>query len=476
MIGAFQRSFVLVFLFLGAIGIGFAGPEKAISTVPVSVDPRVELISIIFRLAGAPEYGMCQIPSYTSDIKAHFAPVAEHPVVKLARKLFEICGVGYDAPMSVTVHLTEGLDLEERVPFFPRPKEIDDRWTSQSLREFRILAKQFVKDSNFAEFFAEHQLLFEKPVKEMEEIINKEVHLEWFSEFFKFSSPIHFRVILAINNGGCNYGARFQNEDLLEAYCILGVWKTDAAGKPKIDESVIPTFIHEFCHSFANPIIDAHLCELKKSCEKIFGYVHLAMEQMAYGHWEIMMRETLVRTSVIRYFKKLGKTDIVKAEIESNTKRGFIWIGEFVDLFDLYEADRKKYPDIEAFMPQIVKFFEGYASKMAAIDATKPHVVSMSPANDSPKVDSAIKELRVTFDRPMKQSCAWCGGGENYPETPGKSFWTADRKTCVLPVKLKPNWSYKLFLNSAKFKDFASEDGIALDPVTYFFSTDSVTR
>jgi hypothetical protein len=38
-------------------------------------------------------------------------------------------------------------------------------------------------------------------------------------------------------------------------------------------------------------------------------------------------------------------------------------------------------------------------------------------------------------------------------------------------VKLKPNWEYRLGLNSFSHKNFQSAHGVPLEPVVYTFST-----
>ena len=86
-------------------------------------------------------------------------------------------------------------------------------------------------------------------------------------------------------------------------------------------------------------------------------------------------------------------------------------------------------------------------------------------------VDPTIKELRVTFNVPMAAGFSWTGGGPEFPKTTGKPRWTADRKTCVLPVKLQPGSNYRLGLNSPSFKNFQSAAGIPLEPVEYQFTT-----
>jgi hypothetical protein len=97
----------------------------------------------------------------------------------------------------------------------------------------------------------------------------------------------------------------------------------------------------------------------------------------------------------------------------------------------------------------------------------------MVPSNGATDVDPNLTELRVTFDIPMASGFSWCGGGDHYPEgLEGKRpSWTEDKKTCVLPVKLKPNWSYKLGINCPSLNSFQSEGGIPVEVTWYEFTT-----
>jgi RNA polymerase sigma-70 factor (ECF subfamily) len=103
----------------------------------------------------------------------------------------------------------------------------------------------------------------------------------------------------------------------------------------------------------------------------------------------------------------------------------------------------------------------------------KPVIVGMNPPNGAADVNSNTTELRVTFNIPMSGGCSWVGGGPNFPEIPQgqKAYWLPDKTTCVLPVRLKPNWEYRLGLNSQTFTNFRSEGGVPLDPVLYTFKT-----
>ena len=102
-----------------------------------------------------------------------------------------------------------------------------------------------------------------------------------------------------------------------------------------------------------------------------------------------------------------------------------------------------------------------------------PKVISMNPQNGAQNISPSLSELRVTFDQEMGGGFSWTGGGPNYPEITGRPYWTEDKKTCVLPIKIKPNWTYRLGLNSVSFKNFQSSNGVSLEPVVYTFTTGS---
>jgi parallel beta-helix repeat protein len=124
--------------------------------------------------------------------------------------------------------------------------------------------------------------------------------------------------------------------------------------------------------------------------------------------------------------------------------------------------------------PSAIYFTTKGADEKLVKQTKIPEIVKMDPPNEASGVDPSIKELRVTFNVPMGGGFSWTGGGPRHPNTPeGKRpYWTKDRKTCVLPVELKPDWHYRLGLNSPSHKNFQSTAGVPLDPpVIYSFTT-----
>lgn len=99
-----------------------------------------------------------------------------------------------------------------------------------------------------------------------------------------------------------------------------------------------------------------------------------------------------------------------------------------------------------------------------------PQVVSISPKIGAKDVDPALKEIRVVFDRDMAGGFSWTGGKPLFPELSGKPMWI-DKRTCVLPVKLKVNQYCRVGLNSTSFGNFKSVKGKSTPPQAIYFTT-----
>ena len=80
---------------------------------------------------------------------------------------------------------------------------------------------------------------------------------------------------------------------------------TDDKGMPEFDYYPLAELIiiHEFNHSFANDLIDNNIEEFRESGEKLYSVSKDLLSKQSYGKWETMMREALVRASVIKYME-----------------------------------------------------------------------------------------------------------------------------------------------------------------------------
>jgi len=331
----------------------------------VRVDPRVELMSLIFRLAGNPEYTQDRLPIYIRDVERYFGIFRNHDVVEMAMQLRQSRGVSFDAVMSIAIHLEDVDSMKERVSLEPVPKSWDKRWTLEDTKKFQNAARDFVKDTRFNDFFDAHQKLYRTAESRMKKVLEDHRVVDWFDSFFGAKSRASFTVILGMMNGGACYGPRVVFPDgREELYCVLGVWLNDRRGLPYFDKSVLPTVVHEFCHSYVNPIVNSHATELEKAGERIFSTVAEAMKRQAYPGWQTMMYESLVRACVVRYrLANEGEAAAERQIIQENTNR-FFWMRDLSNLLGVYEASRGRYPNLDSFFPEFVKFFDTYAASL----------------------------------------------------------------------------------------------------------------
>jgi len=472
------------------LGSPVAAQAQASPRITVTVDPRVELMSILFRLAGNGEYTQGRVPSYVQDVEGHFGRFRNHPAVKRAQKLRQTRGIGFNAPMGLAVHATDAVSLQERIPLSPLPDSLDPRWTPKNAREFLALARQFVEETGFQGFFDQHQPLYQASVRRMQEVLDKHAHMDWFDDFFGPRKGADFHVVLGLLNGGCCYGARLKRpEGQEDLYSVLGVWMVDSEGQPTFPTSVIPTVVHEFTHSYTNALVDQFAKDLKGPGEKIFSFVGAAMRKQAYPDWKTLMYESLNRACGLRYvLATAGPLAMQNGAIQENA-RSFYWVGELADVLGEYDTKCRQYSDLAQFFPRIAAFFEEYAknadTKLGAIQANQekqrqqwrekgPKIIAMIPANGAQDVDPNLRAIVITFDRPMRDKC-WAvvtlGSPEQHPKSNGPVGYDAARKVFTMPVQLASGKEYVFGLNTEPYLGFHSEEGIPLAPLVVRFKT-----
>lgn len=456
-----------------------AGAAKPSSPPPlrVQVDPRVELLSILFRLAGNSEYSQGKVPAYTEDVEKQFGPFRNHAAVKLARTLRQTHGVSYDACMSMAAHLTEVEGLEMAVPLRPWPDDLDRRWQPDDVETFLRATRQFVKDTSFREFLERHKSLYQETESRMKNLVEKEGHLEWFGEYFGEGAGANFTLVLALLNGGSSYGARCAHPNgKRDVYCILGVWQTDSNGLPQFTSPTMQTVVHEFGHSYANPVVERHLSELEPAGNELYRAVAAKMRSQAYGDGHTLLCESLVRACEVRYAARYGGATAARSLTGYQKGRGFLWTEELSNQLADYERHRDQYPTLESFAPRLVSFFKdystGFAEKQAALLAKRPRILWMTPTNGATQVDPNQTNLQVVFDRPMRNgSWALVGDPSQCPEGKGNPSYNAARMVWSMPVSLKREFKYQFMLNSDEFAGFCSEQGVSLEPVGVTFTT-----
>jgi hypothetical protein len=112
------------------------------------------------------------------------------------------------------------------------------------------------------------------------------------------------------------------------------------------------------------------------------------------------------------------------------------------------------------------------------IESVPPVVVKTVPEAGAVNIPAGVVEIKVTFSKEMKDgswswSTAW---KDSTPEIVEKPRYDADKKTCVLKVKLEPGKTYGYWLNSQKFTNFKDAQGRPAVPYLLTFTTSKDTK
>ncbi|MBN1490298.1 MAG: DUF4932 domain-containing protein [Phycisphaerae bacterium] len=440
-----------------------ASAESQATTRPAlhaDVDPRVELMCILFRLAGNPEYNHPSSTSpYADDVEAHFGPFRNHPVIATAQRLRASRGVGYDAVMSMAVHLEDAASLELKIPFNAKPVRLDSRWRPAEARQFLAQARHFSDTTDFQGFFARHETLYRVAAERMTDRVQESAYRQWFDGFFGPRADTTFRVIVGLLAGPGGYGVSVRYPDGREDMTpVLGVTRWDAEGLPVIGD-VAGWLAHEFCHPYTNPLVQAYADQLETAAQRLYAPRADQLRRQKYGTWQTMMCESLVRACVVRFVHATQGEAAAYSEAVRQHGRGFEWTQDLSERLAEYEVDRERYPTFNTFMPRIVAFFNEYAGHYAAVIRQAPSVVATLPVSGALDVDPGLQEIRVTFDGDMsRDSHSFVGEGPTFPTRRGELIWL-DARTCVLPVTLRPGHGYWLSINGGEHQEFKAVDG-----------------
>jgi RNA polymerase sigma-70 factor (ECF subfamily) len=130
-----------------------------------------------------------------------------------------------------------------------------------------------------------------------------------------------------------------------------------------------------------------------------------------------------------------------------------------------------------AFAILVLTFSETTPSEddnVLTLEKAPPVVVKTIPEAGSNNVDPALTDIRVTFSKRMRrQSMSWVVYKKEayHPVIEGIPEFTEDQRSCVAKVKLQPNRTYAVLINSKQYDNFKDVEGRSAMPYLLVFRT-----
>ena len=332
----------------------------------------VELMGMLWRLAGSSEYCECQVYSVTSSADEYFATMKNHHAVQLAKE-YRQQGVCYDAVTGFANQLI--FNENGTLVFDPDYLEgsnqgFEPRWNEQQRNDMLIAVNDFYEESDFHTWFISTKAEQEQAIASFKSVCN--LDYSWFDTFYGKNDKISSRIILSFIIGPNNNGISLKRKDgsmfLTPVLGCLSQYNGNVCFGGDMN-----LIVHEFSHPYCNPLIEANWSAMADSADEIYTMVSSAMQSQAYSNAKTMMCETLVRACSIRYMMSHNQSHLVPHQIEYEEYHGFLMIRSILKLLEKYEQNSYSYASLSDFMPEIINVVNDFINPKEPEPDTLPH-------------------------------------------------------------------------------------------------------
>ncbi len=321
----------------------------------VAVDPRVELLAAVQSLTKWPQQGSWSRhgSAYERDLQVAFAPYKDHAAVQQLDALLDK-EFDYNAPVGWILHYCSPPELRQCAA-------LDAETLKRGLGQAKLDAlaaafRDFARETKFMDFFKAHEAFYRELITGYRAQAPGDDVLALIERFYG-ERKAGYSVVIAPMFGGSNYGLRVTESSGERVYNV-GAPQFYQQGKYGYDREELVTMIfHEFSHSFTNPAVDS-VKEVNKHADW-FPALREVMEPQAYGAWDSVVYELMVRSGEIRLLQLYGENSSALDRLGDYANlKGFVWLPYLVERLDEYERNREKYGTFKSFIPRLFAVFD----------------------------------------------------------------------------------------------------------------------
>jgi len=350
----------------------------------VEVNPNIELLSIVLSMTSwgrqFPPVRVLLGYKYQDEIEQWFSKFKNHPAVTIAQQLTDAGFNGY-APVDFILHFGPPPKMERLCPY-------DDYLVGRArgasiLDSFADALRGFAEASRFMDFYDSHADLYNSILSTYQELDMRT--LVYTLERFWGDEKRGYQIIVGASmSPGRGYGLSVQTDKGDICYCVCG-----ASSPLYSTASLYSLGLHEFSHSFVNPMVAQYKQEVNR-LTYLLDPVSRQMSDMRYDSFETMLDETIIRAfeslrSTIEFGPSTGTSRLV-----SEMRRGFYFVDIVYNHLVEYLYNIDNYSTFVSYLPKIL----AEISKITPQEAQKRASESLS--SPSPSLKSA-PTLAVTI-------------------------------------------------------------------------------
>ena len=408
--------------------------------IQVKVDPRVELITGMFRVAGAGEFNMSSADSpYSRRLDAWLTPHRNHPAIKMVDRLREQRQIGFDGVAWLAVHI-DGINGPKLLPN-RHAADWDNRWKPDELKRFLSLTKDFVRDSNFEKFLQSERAFYAKATVSLQNLLQKRPVGAWLENFFGQPPSEASYVIVGLLCGGGNYGVSFRDRnEVIVANPILGAANFDQAGFPIYGESDLGLILHELSHPYVNHVV-ARVPGISDLGKPLYDLSREALNANAYHGAEVTMFETFTRAAENIMLQRFAP-DLARDNMVRHRAKGFLWQS---DVTEALSATSKPGIPFAERVHRVVPVLKRLSNKPQVLLSRCPQVTNFVVTEPD---ESRVVDIHIEFDRPINKASRGLSISSSEYEVLKRTTFDDAGQSLTLTVKFKKPDVYTLQVNS----------------------------
>jgi tetratricopeptide (TPR) repeat protein len=354
-----------------------------------SVDPRVELVSVLLRLSGTVRGKGRARGDEERLVDARFSAFAAHPAAARVAALSRGGAAAGQLPLRLALALGDPPEFDAgRLP--PEP------WLSAvggaaGFRAFAADLRAFAKDARFAAFRDAARPLHRGYVAEARAEARRELNPRAAVSYLG-AAPSRARFLLS-GILPSSYGTDFVLDEGTAAVRTF-VWP--AAEQPGPARFRFDQFgdslVHELVHTVTDPLVPEGFAsggKVPSGCNDGAGA----------AAWRACAQEHLVYAVTLRLLAADDGEEAARILTADYVDRGFPRLPELVERLKEYEKDRKRWPRLEDFAPRLLEVFasplvEGAGARDAQAQTLMAKGVTAYLAGDVPGAVKLLREAR----------------------------------------------------------------------------------
>ncbi|MCJ7581026.1 MAG: DUF4932 domain-containing protein [Candidatus Aminicenantes bacterium] len=334
------------------------------------MDPRIELYYILllqssFRgFDGAPVLTELDFP-YKREALSTFADFSGHEAVKIYEEMSgNLFRFGH--PIRAMLSLSDPPELKLEFPIDPVTVKMADG--QEQLDVFFEHVRHFAAETNFMDFYSEHQDFYSKVVESYKRVIDRKLIRE-LEDYFGHKQNSYTLIAAPLSLSG-GFGPSVEvSKGTFDIFYIAGPSQLQD-GEPVLSTGVrLKTlFWHEFSHSFINHLTDDNIEPLRGPCDILQAEMKDTLKKMGFGEemWDIhisdWISEHVVRGVTSRLVFHTGGENAAEMALKKEIANGFPYVREVYSSLEIYEQSRDLFPSLKDYFPEIVHVFEKLAS------------------------------------------------------------------------------------------------------------------